>query len=112
MSMPNKIDTVQHSRVLVANRAELAVCAVADATYQPRGSERNVAGSDTGTMHGGSNSAALKSPIIVGSLRDHGVEDHAAGPLDAAAGMKNGLLYGLAFWVLAYLLFSLVNIFT
>ncbi len=41
---------------------------------------------------------------------DNADADRMDGPFDAAIGIKNGLMYGGAFWIFTYLVFSLVSL--
>ena len=65
----------------------------------------------TSNIHAGVNSAALRSNLASNSVRRQGIEDHSSEPLDAVIGFRNGVIGGIALWLLAYLLFSLVGSF-
>lgn len=64
--------------------------------------------SDTSTIHAGMNSAVLDPHPIAHSLRGHETGDYPGGPLDAALGIGNALMFGSIFWILAYFLLRLV----
>ncbi len=72
--------------------------------------ENNIAlESNAGTYHAGVESAVLRSNVAVSTLSDQRSDDVAAGPMDAAVGIKNGLLLAAAFWVSAYAVFALIS---
>jgi len=54
-------------------------------------------------------SGALQSPPDANSLRSRGHEYHSGDPLDTVIGLRNGVIGGIAIYLLAYLLFSLVK---
>ena len=66
--------------------------------------------SDASTYHAGVETAALRSSMVVSTMGQQQSED-STGPIDAAIGIKNGLLLGGAFWIVALSIFGLVNYF-
>ncbi|MDJ0908342.1 MAG: hypothetical protein QNI99_04065 [Woeseiaceae bacterium] len=64
------------------------------------------------SLHAGVDSAVLRSSVLTSSLSSQRSDAHPSGPIDAAIGIKNGLLLGGAFWALAISMFALVGYFT
>ena len=101
MSKPEPIDAISQGGFVGDISADPAGCAVVDATHQPRVRRMRIAGSNPTVIRAGVDPAVLKSRF----------EDYSNTRLDAAIGIKNGLIGGIAFWVLAYLLYSLFRFF-
>ncbi|MDJ0929460.1 MAG: hypothetical protein QNJ73_17610 [Gammaproteobacteria bacterium] len=109
MSNPRAVAAVSQSGVSGGVTGELARGALADVRRRARGSETEISKSGTSTTHTGRDSAVLESRLVVKSLRGQEVEYHSRSPLDAAVGIKNGLIFGGVFWIVAYLFVSLIN---
>ncbi len=62
--------------------------------------------------HAGVDSGALRASVVVSPLSSQPDDAYLSSPIDAAIGIKNGLLLGGAFWLLAFALFSLVRYLT
>ncbi len=60
-------------------------------------------------IHAALDSVALKSSPAHGSGGSAEVEDYSGHPLNAAIGLKNGLIAGVAFWLFAYLVFKVAG---
>ena len=67
--------------------------------------------SSKSTIHAGAESAVLEPCLAADSLGGQEIEGHSSNELDAAIGIGTGLIGGIAFWILAYLLFGLVTSF-
>ena len=63
-------------------------------------------------IHAGVDSAVLRSSVLTSSLSRQRSDARQSGPIDAAIGIKNGLLLGGAFWALAMSVFALVGYLT
>ena len=74
-----------------------------------------IAASGLSNFHAGVDSAVLRSSAVANppaSQRSNTYSDaYSSGPVDAAVGIRNGLLLGAAFWVVAFSIFSLVRYF-
>ena len=71
----------------------------------------NLKTGSTNSIRAGMESAILESRLVARSARDQKVGDDSGNPFDAAIGIRNGLIGGMAFWTLAYLLFMLFRTF-
>ncbi len=65
--------------------------------------------SNPNTIEAGRDAVVLPPGLVVTSASRPETEANSDDPLRAAVGAKNGLILGLAFWVSAYLLWSLVS---
>ena len=101
MSKPEPIDAISQGRFVGDISADPAGCAVADATHQPRVRRMRIAEPSPNAIPVGVDPAVLKSRF----------EDYSSSRLDAAIGIKNGLIGGMALWIFAYLLYSLFRFF-
>ena len=67
--------------------------------------------SSLGNFHAGVDSAALRSSVVASPLSGQRYDGCYSSPIDAAIGIKNGLLVGGAFWAVAFAIFSVVRYF-
>ena len=68
----------------------------------------------TGSMNSiraGMDSSVAGPRLAADTYRDRGVEGDSGNTFDAAIGIRNGLIGGMAFWTLAYLLLILLRTF-
>lgn len=70
---------------------------VADARHQPQLTEARASGSSATFVRAG------VDPVLLESRLEH----HSDNQLNAAAGIMNGVISGIAFWILAIILYNL-----
>ncbi len=74
-------------------------------------SGRGNAVSAVATVHAGVDSAVPRSSVVSSPLSSQTGDAYSTGPIDAAIGIKNGLLIGASFWLVAISAISLFNYF-